>query len=110
VPFYQQPGLGGQSTLRGYEFNRFQDDGALVVSAEYRYPIWMNLDAVVFTDAGQVFDGLRDVRGARFRWSYGGGVHLLNEDGLSFRAEVAAGPEGARAILTVQPSFRRVVR
>jgi len=110
VPFYQQPGLGGQSRLRGYQFNRLQDDGALVVSAEYRYPIWMNLDAVVFTDAGQVFDTLGDVRGPRLTWGYGGGIHLRNEDGLSFRAEVAAGTEGARAILTVQPSFRRVAR
>jgi len=110
VPFYQQPGLGGQSSLRGYEFNRLQDEGALLVSAEYRYPIWMNLDAVVFADAGQVFDTLGDVRGSRLKWGYGGGIHLLNEDGLSFRAEVAVGTEGARAILTVQPSFRRVAR
>ena len=96
--------------LRGFRHNRFQDTGSLLLSAEYRYPIWMNLDAVVFTDAGQVFGAMPDVRSDRFRWNYGGGIHLLNEDGLSFRFEVAVGTEGARTILTVQPSFRRTGR
>lgn len=110
VPFYQQPGLGGQSSLRGVSFDRFQDKGAVMMTAEYRYPIWMNLDAVVFTDAGQVFGALSDVAVDRFHWSYGGGVHLLNQRGLSARFEVAGGAEGVRTILTVQSSFRRTGR
>jgi outer membrane protein assembly factor BamA len=110
VPFYQLPELGGQSTLRGFRARRFQNDGSLLVNAEYRYPIWSNFDALVFVDAGQVFDALGDVGIDRFHWSYGGGIHLLNRKGLSFRFEVAGSTEGVRTILTVDPSFRRVAR
>lgn len=110
VPFYQRPWLGGQTSLRGFRYRRFQNDGALVLNAEYRYPIWMNWDAVIFADAGQVFDALGDVAPERFRWSYGGGIHLLTKTGLSFRFEVAGSTEGVRTVLTVQPTFRRVAR
>ena len=110
VPFYQLPSLGGQRTLRGFRYNRFQNAGSLVLTAEYRYPIWSNLDAVAFVDAGQVFPELSAVDADRFHWSYGGGVHLLNASGLSFRFEMAGGVEGLRTILTVEPNFRRVTR
>jgi len=110
VPFYQLPALGGQSSLRGFRSRRFQNEGSLMLNAEYRYPVWSNLDALVFADAGQVFDTLSEVAADRFHWSYGGGLHLLNRTGLSFRFEVAGGPEGVRTILTVDPSFRRVAR
>lgn len=110
VPFYQLPSLGGQSSLRGFRARRFQNQGSLMLNAEYRYPVWANLDALVFVDAGQVFDTLSAVAADRFHWSYGGGLHLLNRKGLSFRVEVAGGPESVRTILTVDPSFRRVAR
>jgi hypothetical protein len=35
-------------------------------------------------------------------------VHLLNNSGISFRFEVAGSSDGARTILTVEPSFRRL--
>jgi outer membrane protein assembly factor BamA len=110
VPFYHLPSLGGQTALRGFRANRFQDDGSLVLNAEYRYPIWSNLDAAVFVDAGQVFPDLGAVAARRLHWSYGGGVHLLNSSGISFRFEVAGSTEGVRTVLTVAPSFRRVPR
>ncbi len=110
VPFFQLPDLGGQSTLRGFRSRRFQNDGSLIFNAEYRYPIWSNVDALVFVDTGQVFDAFSDVATDRFHWSYGGGLHLLNQKGLSVRFEVAGSSEGLRTILTVDPSFRRVVR
>jgi hemolysin activation/secretion protein len=110
VPFYQRPGLGGQNLVRGFRSNRFQGDGSLVLNAEYRYPIWSNWDALVFVDSGQVFPELGDVAVDRFHWSYGGGIHMLNQNGLSFRFEVAGSTEGVRTILTVEPTFRRIAR
>lgn len=110
VPFYQLPGLGGLNALRGFEGRRFQNDGSLLLGGEYRYPIWSNLDATVFVDAGQVFDTLAQVEASRFQWSYGGGIHVLNRKGLNFRVEVAGSRDGPRAILTVEPSYRRVAR
>ena len=110
VPFYQRPSLGGQNLVRGFPFNRFQDDGSLVLNAEYRYPIWSNFDALLFVDAGQVFPKLSRVAVDRFNWSYGGGLHMLNQKGLSFRFEVAGSTEGIRTILTVDPLFKRLAR
>lgn len=110
VPFYQRPSLGGQNLVRGFRFNRFQEDGSLVVNAEYRYPIWSNFDALLFVDAGQVFPTLSTVTVDRLNWSYGGGLHMLNQNGLSFRFEVAGGTEGIRTILTVDPLFKRLAR
>lgn len=110
VPFFQKPSLGGQNTLRGFTSGRFRADGALAGSAEYRYPIWNSLDALVLVDAGQVFDSFGDITADRFHWSYGGGIHLLAGNGLGFRFEVAHSPEGLRTILTVNSSFRRSAR
>ncbi len=110
VPFFQKPTLGGQSTLRGFPSSRFQADGALAGSVEYRYPIWNSLDALVLVDAGQVFDSFGEVAVDRFHWSYGGGLHLLAGSGLGFRFELAHSPEGLRTILTVSPGFRRSAR
>jgi outer membrane protein assembly factor BamA len=110
VPFFQRPGLGGQNLVRGFRFNRFQDVGSLVLNAEYRYPIWSNFDALLFVDAGQVFPSLSSVAVDRFHWSYGGGLHMLNQSGLSFRFEVAGSTEGVRTILTVDPLFKRLAR
>lgn len=105
IPFHQLPLLGSQSELRGFDSNRFRDEGSLLLTAEYRYPIWDQLDAVIFADAGQVFSGLDQIGADRFHWSYGGGVHLLASDGLRGRFEVAGSREGVRLILTVTPAF-----
>lgn len=110
VPFFQRPTLGGQRTLRGFSSSRFQEDGALAGSVEYRYPIWRNLDAVALVDVGQVFDSFEDVAVDRFHWSYGGGLHLISGGTLRFRFELAHSPEGLRTILTVSPSFQRSAR
>lgn len=110
VPFYHLPRLGGQQTLRGFVSNRFRDDGSLLVTAEYRYPIWDQFDAVFFIDAGQVFDTFDAVAIDRFRVSYGGGFHMLSTGGLSARFEVAGSVEGRQVILTVQPAFGRSPR
>jgi outer membrane protein assembly factor BamA len=110
VPFYQLPLLGGPRSLRGVQYDRFRDDGSVLLSAEYRYPIWRMWDAVVFTDTGQVFEAWEDVAVSEFQWSYGTGIHLLGPKGLTFRFEVANSEEGLQTILTVNPSFRTTAR
>jgi outer membrane protein assembly factor BamA len=112
VPFYHLPRLGGQRSLRGFLSDRFQDEGSLLLTAEYRYPIWTNLypgftgvDAVFFVDTGQVFDTVRAVAAQDFKVSVGGGLHLINRQGLSARFEVARSVEGTQVILTVRPAL-----
>ena len=105
IPFYDLPGLGGQESLRGFTFDRFVNDGILLLNAEYRYPIWSYLDGLVFVDAGQAFNGFGDLAHDRFRWSYGGGVHLLSQRKLGARLEMAHSSEGFALVLTVTPTF-----
>jgi outer membrane protein assembly factor BamA len=117
VPFYQLPRLGGQRSLRGFVSDRFQEEGALLFTAEYRYPIWNTrdatsggLDAVFFVDTGQVFESFGNVAVPAFRTSVGGGFHVLNSEGVSARFEVARSVESTQVILTVRPTFGRPMR
>ena len=105
VPFYRRPSLGGTERLRGYRTNRFRDEGALLLTAEYRWPVWRNLDAVLFAETGQVFSRYGDLALDRFHTGYGGGFHLVTGGRLAFRLELAGSPEGLRTVLTVQPAF-----
>ena len=117
IPFYQLPRLGGQRSLRGFLSDRFQDNGSLLLTAEYRYPIWTNrypgwtgVDATFFVDAGQVFGAFSGIAVNDFKMSVGGGLHLLNRRGLSARFEVARSVEGTHVILTVRPALDRLPR
>ena len=110
VPFYQLPQLGGPRRLRGYLSDRFRDDGSVLFTAEYRYPVWSRLDALFFVDTGQVFAAFDEVAVSDFKTTFGGGFHLLSDSGLSARFEVARSVEGTEVILTVQPSFEPLRR
>lgn len=105
VPFYRLPSLGGTRHLRGYGSNRFRDEGILLLTAEYRWPVWHNLDAVLFTEAGQVFSQYEDLAPDAFHLGYGGGFHFVTGSQLAFRLELAGSSEGVRTILTVRPAL-----
>jgi hemolysin activation/secretion protein len=105
VPFFRLPGIGGQTTVRSLVFERFVEEGALVANAEYNYPIWNTMDAVIFVDAGQVFNEFEQIAADRFHYSYGGGVRVLRGGKLAFRFEVAGGEGEVRSILTVNRMF-----
>ena len=105
IPFYEQNSLGGSRDLRGFPSKRFRADGTILVTAEYRYPIWDFLDMVVFTDQGQPFNNYSDIALRDFRSSYGFGFHLLSQQGLAFRSEFAFSNEGGRFIISITPNF-----
>ncbi len=52
VPFTELATLGGPDSLRGFRAGRFRDYSTLLFSAEYRWPIWMWADAMLFVDYG----------------------------------------------------------
>jgi len=105
IPFYELSKLGGQKSLRGFENKRFSDEGMLVLNAEYRYPIWDNMDALFFLDTGQVFDSLGDIPQNSFHTGGGAGIHLLGSEGAEFRLEVGVSQEDVRVIVTAGPAF-----
>lgn len=55
VPFSELPVLGDPDMLRGVRRGRFRDDSLVLGTAEYRWPIWMWMDASLFVDYGGVF-------------------------------------------------------
>ncbi len=74
--------LGGSQRLRGYHRGSLRGQGALLLSAEYRYPIWDTWNAFLFWDEGQVFDEYGQVAADRFRTAYGAGVVLRTSRAL----------------------------
>lgn len=105
IPFYENPGLGSSRDLRGFSTERFRDSGALLLTLEYRYPLWDFSDAVLFVDEGQVFNHFSDIGISRFHTSYGFGFHLISASGFAFRSEFAFSRETSRFILLISPNF-----
>lgn len=105
IPFYEFPTLGSSQDLRGFSTDRFRDDGSLLLTLEYRYPMWNFADVVLFVDEGQVFSRFKDIGINEFNTSYGFGFHLISTKGFAFRSEFAFSKESSRVILTISPNF-----
>jgi Omp85 superfamily domain len=92
VPFYLQPALGGDHSLRGSTVHRFRSRNALLLQAEYRFALNDFISGALFYDAGKVafhrddlgdFDDREDDYGFSLRFGF------LSR--LALRAEVAFG-------------------
>jgi outer membrane protein insertion porin family len=57
VPDASQYVIGGIDTLRGYNDEEFKGNKMFTATVEYRYPIVKKVDGVIFTDAGNAWDG-----------------------------------------------------
>jgi hypothetical protein len=55
VPFSEFPVLATPDLFRGARWGRYRDYSTLLFTAEYRWPVWMWLDAAVFVDYGGAF-------------------------------------------------------
>lgn len=80
VPFFEQFFMGGASTIRGYEEDRFWGNQSLLTTLEYRVPIQKALAISAFVDYGGAWGGYGQVgeytqsRSANFKIGYGLGV------------------------------------
>jgi outer membrane protein assembly factor BamA len=100
IPFYLLPTLGGSRSLRGYAEYRFRDRNAMLLDAEYRWPLFHALDAAVFYDAGTVAPEVSGLT-RRLLASYGVGIRAHSATHLITRFDVARGKEGMRVALTL---------
>lgn len=94
-PFYLQSALGGPETLRGYRTNRLVDRDMVMVTLEYRYPIWDVIDAFLFLDEGRVFSHMTDdftLRG--WKYSAGLGLRVWNPEEVMVSAQLAKSDDG----------------
>jgi hypothetical protein len=116
VPFHQMVRLGGHGTypwmshtLRGFDYNRFTDDSALLFNLEYRYTIWeyrdWKTDAILFWDEGQVFGEVSEMQLRDFRESYGMGFRVSLANVLLLSVEVAHGDEGTNLYVKSSAPF-----
>lgn len=99
VPFYMLPSLGGSNSLRGYLDYRFRDQDAMLLNAEYRWPIFRPVDAALFYDIGAVAPVASGLPG-HMKSDYGVGVRVHSARHLLVRLDVARGSEGTRALVS----------
>lgn len=105
VPFYVLPFLGGSKTMRGFREFRFHDNNAVLFNTEFRWRIWKLVDAVLFTDQGQVAARIRDMSLGNFEHSYGGGFRFRTTRGVMLRFDIASSREGPRYYIQFSPEF-----
>jgi len=110
LPIQEQFYLGGQSTLRGYVYGRFQGDDQALFTAEYRFPVSSipflksvgGLTGIVFSDAGDAEP--YGTLPTNFNVDYGVGIAAKTPLGL-FRMDFGFGSEGAQFWLSTGATF-----
>jgi outer membrane protein assembly factor BamA len=107
VPFSELIVLGGPDTFRGFRPGRFRNFSSLFFGVEYRWPVWMWMDATLFTEYGGVFgpafEGF-DIE--RMRPDVGAGVRVRSSDTFFARAQVAYGwGDGWQFFFSVNTGF-----
>lgn len=106
APFYLRPTIGGSRTLRGFERQRFRDNGILLMQAEYRYEINAFVMGAVFADAGQAAPSLRRMRWRDLQTDYGVGLRLGYTTGVALRTDLAFGGDvPVRLVFTFSAAF-----
>ncbi len=105
IPFFRLARLGDTNTLRGFETYRFHARNAAMTSAEYRYQIMDTVSVFAFTDAGQVFDHLRQLNTANMHVTYGGGLVLHDKKSVLFKLFCGRSDEGTRLFFNFGPTF-----
>lgn len=96
VPLYEISALGGGSemkAMRGYKLDRFQDNGKIIINAEYRFPIWKKLGGNAFIDWGLVWPSWKDVRLNRAAKGVGWGLRYYLRN-FVVRFDMGFSPEG----------------
>ena len=93
IPYSDLTTLGGTHRLRGYRRGSFRGEGSLLLSAEYRYPIWDTWNAFLFWDEGQAFDQYEDLGLNQLEYSYGAGISVRTERAFLFGLRIARSEE-----------------
>ncbi|MEJ6951259.1 BamA/OMP85 family outer membrane protein [Natronospora cellulosivora (SeqCode)] len=76
LPSVERYRVGGSESLRGYQHGELTGTEMLLLNAEYRVPIADNFTGVVFADAGNAWDGLRNTDVKDLNFSYGAGIRM----------------------------------
>jgi hypothetical protein len=107
IPFYELNLLDLNNGLRGFDRGRWQDKGALLFNAEWRFPLWQDVEGDIFLDEGQVFSNYKDVQFKQFRYSAGAGLRFVTNRKFGFRIQVAASEDGVLTLIRGDLEFIR---
>jgi Omp85 superfamily domain len=113
IPFFEQPTLGGETTLRAFGQSRFLDDNALLISLEERIRVGVKkfadyditLEVAPFLDVGRVMDkfSLRQVADSQV--NPGVGFRVIAEPNVVGRLDIAYGKDGANVFVGLDYPF-----
>jgi hypothetical protein len=94
IPFTELVSLGGSGPMRGFYPGRLVDRSAAVVTARYRWPIWVWLDGSIVGAVGNVFgDHLQEFKPGLLRFSGSLGVESVGSPDSSLELLVGFGTE-----------------
>ncbi|HEX3854589.1 MAG TPA: BamA/TamA family outer membrane protein [Polyangiaceae bacterium] len=94
IPFTELVTLGGPGPMRGFYPGRLRDRSAAVLTAKYRWPIWVWLDGSLQAAVGNVFgEHLQQLDTSRFRFSGAVGFESVGSRDGSFELLVGMGTE-----------------
>ena len=106
IPFYAQPKLGGNDSLRGFQRYRFYDKHAIAFTAEHRWHGFTGLDMALFVDAGKVASRKADLDFNNLEVSYGVGFRFKMNEAYFMRIDLAGSREGFRFMWTFSDIFK----
>ena len=102
VPFWKEPDLGGDHTIRGYALNRFRGPGRVFYNLEIRNWLvtaedWrLRFGVHAFTDGGRILDFSHDVSQLfnNYHRTFGGGVaYQILDSNMMLRIEAGFSEE-----------------
>ena len=97
MAIYYLSEIGDRTTVRGLNRGRFRDKDMLLMSAEYRWPIWRTIDATLFVDTGEVANDMyRDFSEKQLQYTYGGGIRVWSSESTVMKLEVGKSDDGLR--------------
>jgi len=94
--------VGGSDTLRGYQDNEFKGNKVFTANIEYRYPMAKKVEGVIFTDAGNAWDGNYQLN--NLKYSIGTGLRINTPIG-PIRLDYGYGKEGGRSHFSFGTQF-----
>lgn len=113
VPFYEQPTLGGENTLRAFGQNRFTQNTVFLVNAEERIRLGrkeifdydLELEVAPFLDVGRVMSSFALHKLSAFQVNPGMGFRVIAPPHVVGRVDVAYGKDGSNIFVGLDYPF-----
>lgn len=101
---FNQFRVGGQSSLRGYRDDQFRGNRMFLATLEYRFPLFKQVQGIVFTDWGGAWNSNFLPKGGDIHGSIGVGFALNTPFG-PFRLDYGRGKQGGRFHFNIGGAF-----